>query len=129
MRNRSDRHATNLTVGGVLETVPLLRLAWAECIRARESGTPDERPDICLQSIYPARTLTRCNAGRTIYAHSASWIEGDRHHGQGVDNPAGAVPRADAGPRTTRQRHDPQGGQFSVSPPGQFSMSLDTVGR
>ena len=30
--------------------------------------------------------------------HRASWIEGERRHGQGVDNPASAVPRAAAGP-------------------------------
>ncbi len=39
--------------------------------------------------------LTRCNAGRTIYDHSASLDEGERHYGQGVDNPAGAGRRAD----------------------------------
>ena len=38
--------------------------------------------------------------------------KGDRHHRQGVDNPAGAVPRAGAGPCTTRQRHSPQGVSF-----------------
>ena len=55
MRNRSDRQAVSLPVGRVFETGPLMRLAWAECVRARESSTPDERPDICLQSIFQSR--------------------------------------------------------------------------
>ena len=33
-------------------------------------------------------------------AHSASWVDGDRHHGQGVDNPPTVVPRADDAPTT-----------------------------
>ena len=39
-----------------------------------------------------AETLTRCNAGRTIYDHRASLASGDRRHGQSVDNPATALP-------------------------------------
>ena len=44
--------------------------------------------------------------------HSASWIEGDRHHGQGVDNPAGCVPRADAGSTNNPSTIQPRGASF-----------------
>ena len=45
--------------------------------------------------------LVSAGRGRRGVAHALRtaplWIEGTRHHGQRVDNPAGAVPRADTG--------------------------------
>ena len=45
-----------------------------------------------LRTLRGARRFTgpRSTWGCPPLAHSASWIEGDRHHGQGVDNPEAA---------------------------------------
>ena len=51
----------------------------------------------------------------------ASWIEGERRRGQGVDNPFGAVPRADAG---ADQRRGPE-----EAASGCVRASLDVVAR